>query len=415
MKKAIKWTIFILLVLGAAGYGYWEMSRPLQVSLLALTPGALSVSFRETGTIAAAGFQDVHSETALTIREVHVEEGQHVTAGDALLQLDPEPLTRQLALIEAQIASVDSSRDAELRSLKDLIAQQEIELAETKRRLSVAQTEQARVKQLHDIQSATLVELEQADNAVLALNNAVSQLEKALSQLRTQAGKSDSETDRVFQAQGDVLRTQAETLRAELEKAVVTAPASGIVTEIHVKAGQPAAPSLPLLRIMTDGPRHIAVFVRAEDLMDIHVGMTVEVIREGRLEDRRFPAEIREIAPTAEERLSPLGLVEKRVKVELTADNLDDFVAGTDVDVVFTTHQESGVIVIPKAALFSDGNRDAVWVADNGTATLQHVETGLEGALDVVVTEGLSAGDWLVRDPNVAGLVAGKRLENMVP
>ena len=410
MKKAIKWTLYILILLGALGYGYWEMTKPLPVSLLELKPTDIAVSFRETGTVAASGFRDIYAETALTILDVRVKEEASVTPGDMLVLLDVEPLEQQLVSIEAQISGVDASRDSALRSLKDRVAQQKTARDETGRQLVVAQSERARAQQLFTTGGATQAELDAADNTVSSLQAAIGQIEQELSQLQAQTVQKGSETDRVYQSQADVLRTQADAIRSEMKKAEVLCPITGVVTRVYAHPGQPASPMSPLLQIMEDGTRSIDVFVRAEDLAEIKTGMIVEAVRESRAEDVRFDATVRRIASSAEERISSLGLVEKRVKVELEAEGLDAIVEGTDVDVVFTIHRESGVLAVPKTAVFKKDDKDAVWLSRDGVATMQFITTGLEAELDLVVTAGLSSGDLLVRDPNVEGLAEGKRL-----
>ena len=413
MKKVIKWTLYILILLGALGYGYWEMTKPLPVSLLELKPTDIAISFRETGTVAASGFRDIYAETALTILDVRVKEEDVVQPGDMLVLLDTEPLWQQLVSLEAQITGVDASRDSALRSLKDRVAQQKTALEETGRQLAVAQSELSRVQQLFTTGGATQAELDAADNTVSSLEGAIRQMKQELSQLQAQTVQKDSETDRVYQSQADVLRTQADVIRSEMEKAEVLSPLSGVVTRVFAHPGQPVSPMSPLLQIMEDGTRRIDVFVRAEDLSEIKTGMIVEAVRENRAADIRFDATVRRIASSAEERISSLGLVEKRVKVALEADGLDAIVEGTDVDVVFTTHRESGVLTVPKTAVFKQGDKDAVWLSRDGVAFMQFITTGLEGELDLVVTDGLSSGDLLVKDPNVEGLTEGKRLENM--
>ena len=413
MKKVIKWTLYILILLGALGYGYWEMTKPLPVSLLELKPTDIAISFRETGTVAASGFRDIYAETALTILDVRVKEEDVVQPGDMLVLLDTEPLEQQLVSLEAQITGVDASRDSALRSLKDRVAQQKTALDETGRQLAVAQSELSRVQQLFTTGGATQAELDAADNTVSSLEGAIRQMKQELSQLQAQTVQKDSETDRVYQSQADVLRTQADVIRSEMEKAEVLSPLSGVVTRVFAHPGQPVSPMSPLLQIMEDGTRRIDVFVRAEDLSEIKTGMIVEAVRENRAADIRFDATVRRIASSAEERISSLGLVEKRVKVALEADGLDAIVEGTDVDVVFTTHRESGVLTVPKTAVFKQGDKDAVWLSRDGVAFMQFITTGLEGELDLVVTDGLSSGDLLVKDPNVEGLTEGKRLENM--
>ena len=175
-------------------------------------------------------------------------------------------------------------------------------------------------------------------------------------------------------------------------------------------------PGQPLFELMADGQGYVEMFVRAADVADLSVGMQADVVLETRMADRHFPATIRDIAATAEARVSPLGMVEKRVKVTLTTQDPLDLPMGTDMDVILTTHRQEDVMVIPKVAIFtSEEGPDAVWVSRDGLAARQPVTTGLENNLDVVVVSGLNPGDQLIHDPNVAGLAEGKRVQAIQP
>ena len=410
MKKAVKWTLLILCIVAMAGYGVYEMVKPLPVELMTLSPTDISVSFKETGTVAASGKRSVYPEVSLSIASVHVSEGDSVKAGDVLVEMDAEPLTRQIASLEAQIASVDSTRVSAVRTLKDRIAQQDLALKEATRQLAYAEKEKARLGDLLKTENATQSQVDAAQNGVDALKSQILLIQKDLSQLRSQSSGKDSETDQVYESQAAVLRTQVDALRADLEKAVVKAPVDGIVATLDAKAGQPATPQMALLSLLEPGEKKVEVFILAEDVIDIQVGMPVSLLQEGRSKDLSLSGSVKAIAPSAVEKLSSLGLVEKRVKVTLAAKGLDTLVEGSDVDVTFVTQEEKQILAVPKTAVFKQDGKDMVWVVRSGKAALQPVTTGLETDLDYVITEGLKSGDVLVRNPNVAGLAVGKSL-----
>jgi len=333
-----------------------------------------------------------------------------VKAGDVLVKMDTDPLTRQIASLDAQIASVDSSRGSAVRTLMDRIAQQDVALAEARRQLVFAETERTRLGKLYESGNASRSEVDAAQNASDALKSQILLIQKDLTQLRGQAAGKDSETDKVYESQAAVLRTQADALRADLEKAVVKAPVAGIVTSLAAKEGQPALPQIPLLTLLEPGEKKVEVFVLAEDVIDLRLGMPVALLQEGRSRDISLSGTVKAIAPSAVERLSSLGLSEKRVKVTLSAEGLDALVEGSDVEATFTTFEEKQVLAVPKTAVFKQDGKDAIWLARDGKASLLPVKTGLETDLDYVITEGLKNGDILVSNPNVAGLTEGKRL-----
>ena len=208
-----------------------------------------------------------------------------------------------------------------------------------------------------------------------ALKSQILLIQKDLSQLRSQSSGKDSETDQVYESQAAVLRTQVDALRADLEKAVVKAPVDGIVATLDAKAGQPATPQMALLSLLEPGEKKVEVFILAEDVIDIQVGMPVSLLQEGRSKDLSLSGSVKAIAPSAVEKLSSLGLVEKRVKVTPCRKGLDTLVEGSDVDVTFVTQEEKQILAVPKTAVFKQDGKDMVWVVRSGKAALQPVTT----------------------------------------
>ena len=58
------------------------------------------------------------------------------------------------------------------------------------------------------------------------------------------------------------------------------------------------------------------------------------------------------------------------------------------------------VLIVPRAALFRDGERWAVFVAEDEVAVLRHVELGLTNAFRAEVINGLEAGEQVVLQPS---------------
>ena len=54
--------------------------------------------------------------------------------------------------------------------------------------------------------------------------------------------------------------------------------------------------------------------------------------------------------------------------------------------------EAKGVLKVPRAALFRDGEHWAVFVADDGVARLRHVDLGLQNSLEAEVVAGLLSG-----------------------
>ena len=124
-----------------------------------------------------------------------------------------------------------------------------------------------------------------------------------------------------------------------------------------------------------------------------------------------YEGTVAKIAPAALEKLSALGLVERRVKVTIDLDgDVNALRPGYTLDVEFTTHRQEGKLVVPKTVVFPYDKGDAVWVVREGKAVIQPVTTGLETGTDVVIEEGLQPGDKVIINPKLEGLKEGKKV-----
>jgi len=120
---------------------------------------------------------------------------------------------------------------------------------------------------------------------------------------------------------------------------------------------------------------------------------------------------VKKVAAAADERISPLGVVEQRMKtiVQLPSE-LEKLRPGTAIDVTFTTQQEEGRLVVPKTAIFPHNEGEALFVVREGRAALQPVQRGLETQEETVITEGLQPGEQVIRNPRLDGLALGRRV-----
>ncbi len=408
MKKAVKWTLITLLVLGTAAYGVYEWLKPLSLDLVTLAPADVSVTFRETGTVEPPQKWEVFPPLSLTLKTVHVSDGDLVQAGQVLATLDVTPLEQQLKILEAQISVVSASLGSTRRNYSDSIAVQELGLSELRRQHGVAEKEKARTQDLFGEGLISQAELDAADNSVKTLLGAIRQMEHEISLLRTQAVSPDSHTTLSHQTQEAVLRAQQNMVLTDIGKAPVIAPVSGIVTLLAAKEGQPVGPHQPLCQLLMTGTPKLEVLVLTEDIAELSLGMPVALIQKLREGDLQYTGTVQHIAPSAVERISSLGLVEKRVRVDVVSDQLEGMIYGSRLDVLFTTHEEKNVLAVPKMSLFKLDGQDHVWLVREGKLTQQAVEPGLETDLLRVIKNGLSSGDSIVRNPNVEGLAEGK-------
>ena len=169
---------------------------------------------------------------------------------------------------------------------------------------------------------------------------------------------------------------------------------------------------MPILTMAVTEQLVVEVDVLTEDVLDVHEGMTVELIQNRRNGDVRFQGTVTNIDEMAHETQSALGLTEQRVKVTVEPQQgITSLHAGYAVDVRFTTLQQEHQLAVPKVALYPWNGGDAVFVVRNGRANVQSVTTGVETTDVVVVSKGLQAGDQIIKNPQLEGLQDGKRVK----
>ena len=155
----------------------------------------------------------------------------------------------------------------------------------------------------------------------------------------------------------------------------------------------------------------VSAFLLTEDVINVTQGSKVRLIQERRNGDYEFSGTVKEIAPTAIEKVSALGLTERRVKVTIQPEEqIPELRPGYALDVKFTVLEQENKLAVPKTSLFPYEGGDAVWVVRNGKAVIQTVIKGLKTDEKVVIEEGLKAGDKIIKNPQLEGLEEGKRV-----
>ena len=125
MKKAIA-IILTLCILGAAGYFGWQayqkyIAQPADsgsatlVTPYTITRGNLSKTVTGTGTLSISQTENVSLDYGVTVTETLVEEGDTVTAGQALLSVDTSALQTAIDTLQDELGSTVS----ELATLSD--------------------------------------------------------------------------------------------------------------------------------------------------------------------------------------------------------------------------------------------------------------------------------------------------------
>lgn len=185
---------------------------------------------------------------------------------------------------------------------------------------------------------------------------------------------------------------------AEAAGTAVSAPMGGIVTGVYVKEGESVAAGTPLFEISNLEDVYVKTDVIAEDADLLREGDSVRIYNK----DSGFRdelAQVQKIHIKAEDKLSDLGVSQKRVTVEIAFGSAETARLGSSMDVEITVERKENVLRVPERAVFEKEKADCVYVLENGKAVLRQVETGLEGEDYLEVLSGLKAGDLVILSP----------------
>ncbi|MPN49865.1 hypothetical protein SDC9_197489 [bioreactor metagenome] len=101
--------------------------------------------------------------------------------------------------------------------------------------------------------------------------------------------------------------------------------------------------------------------------------------------------------------ISPLGLEERKVKIEVTPSislTEEKIGIGYDVDVQFLLYKEENSLAVPKTALFKDNGIDKVWIVNGRALHAIEVKTGMDLRTETVILSGLESDSFVVTGSN---------------
>jgi len=224
-------------------------------------------------------------------------------------------------------------------------------------------------------------------------------------------------------AQIDGLNEQVSSLNAQIDAvnvdiqeqeklqkdSTIVSTVDGVVSDLPASASNMAYSASPVAVIAT-GRSLVNVYVSTNDIDNVSVGKDVDLILRRREGDETYKATVVKIDDKAEVQVSSLGVEERKVKVYVQPkEHPELFITGYDADVRFLVYQKENALIVPKTAVFKDGDADRVWIIKDGVLQKADVTKGQELTNDVVIEGGLSAGDAVVTDSTQKELKVGAK------
>jgi RND family efflux transporter MFP subunit len=338
-----------------------------------------------SGTLLSPDQARVSSEVAGIVRDVPVQLGTEMRAGDVLVRLEPRELQLaldraegQLRQIEAQLG-IDRSQDKRPPS-DDQIAS--VRQAAANR--DDARNTFKRAMQLHDRGLMSQVDF---DTAETRLKVAEANYQAAVDNV--QALKATLQ-DR---------RAAWELAQKKLNDAVIRAPVAGAVSERLVQPGEFIRENTPVATIVQVNPLKLKTAIQEKYAGLIRPGQVVAFAVEA-FPTRTFSGKVAYVSPAVDQ-------TTRTFPVEALVDNTDRVLKpGFFTKGVVRTHVDDNVMAIPEDAISTLAGVSTVYVIENGKARQQQVSLGARQDKLVEIITGLK-GDETLATSNLSQLATG--------
>lgn len=390
MSKKILLTLLVAALLAAGGWFAFRRNSDGEpaVQTQAIRKGNLVIVSAASAKIEADIEVEVKSRASGEVIELRVEAGDTAAAGDLLVRLDPTDEERRLQEAEANLLAARSAQSQAAADLSSARAN-EVDAAGRAERRRVAS-------------EAGIVSGEEARASATAASVA---REAAL------GSRARLESSRTGVTRASLTIEEA---RKRLRETTIRAPVAGTVLSVAVERGTIISSGMTnvgggtLLLTIGDLSRLYAVASLDEaEIGMVRTGQRAK-IRVDAFPDRPFRGEVERIAPMG---VAEANVVTFDVRIRVTDDSAYLLRPGMSADVEIETARHADVLLVPVAALRSEG-RDRYVILASGER--RHVRTGATDGVHAVLLEGLAEGEEVVVTGGAPGAGGGDAQRRMM-
>ena len=334
--------------------------------------------YEAIGTVRSMTTTVLSSKIMGTIISLRAREGEKVSAGQVIVEIDNRDASAQL-----------QKADAGLRQAQEGLAEVEQAINAAKSAQAAAEANQrladstnARYRALLDRKSVSPQEFDEARSKQ---EMAEAEARRAADNLKMLAAKRQQALAGIDQAKAEIA-----TARVFVSYARITSPISGVVVSKNTEVGSTATPGAPLLTIEDSSRYRLEVAVEESRLGKIGMGQRARV-RIDALGGDDLEGGVSEITPAAD----PMSR-SYSVKIDLPA--RQSLRSGLYGVARFASGQRQAIL-IPQKAVAQRGQLAGVFVVDDaGVARLRLIKTGKSYGESVEALSGLSDGERIVVD-----------------
>ncbi len=378
----------IVIIAGVIVGGIFMMRAYIKPSV---STSQFTAAIADTGdienTINAAGeilpeFEEIlTSPIHAAIRNVLMDAGTHVKAGQSIITLDKAAAQTEYDRLGYQI----ESRENEIRKLKLNLEKSFYDIKSNNSikqlRISNYKDAVASAKRLFKAGGGTQEDIEHAE-----LNLKVAELEKR--QLENEISNKQ-QTMKIEIREAEIAlaiqRNDQRDYKRKLDLANVVATRDGVVTWVNKNIGASIKEGESLVRIANLSSYKVAGSIADHHLDRLHPGLPVII----RINDVQLRGRVANISPAVNNSVVSFEVQLDKKNNKLLRPNMK-------VDLFLVTETRNNVVRLPNGPAFKGSNAQQVFVMKNGKAVRRQVKTGLSNFDYIEILQGIKPGEKVI-------------------
>ncbi len=374
------WVVLAAIVVGVIILAAF-MSRRREVPVRAAKADreTITATIQTNGKIEPLNNFEAHSPAATAVRRVLVHEGEHIKAGQLLVELDDAGFRSQAARARTQIRAAEADLNA-VRSggTREEVLTNQSQLATARTERDVAQRNLKAMQELQTRGAASAGEVTDAENRVKTAQAQVSLLEQKL-----KSRYSGPEVAKV-QAQEDEAKAAYAAAQELLQQSNIRAPHDGTVYSLPVHPGQFVATGELLVQVADLSRVQLRAFVDEPDVGRLQSGQPVKVTWDA-LPGRVWNGKVAQVPTTV------VTLGTRNVgQITCMVDNPEEkLLPNVNVNVSIVTAQHDNALTVPREAIHQDDGKRFVYEINDSELKRRDVQTSLSNLTRMEITQGI--------------------------
>jgi RND family efflux transporter MFP subunit len=337
------------------------------------------------GSLISPDQAKVSSEVAGVVRQVLVELGQEVKAGQVVAKLDSRELDLALQRARSQLRQTEAQLGIDGVRLKEPPPDEQISSV----RSSAANRDdaQAQLRRAQRLRSQNLLPQADLDTAETKVKVTEANYQAALEAVQS------------LKATLQERRQAVELADKKLSDAEIRASVSGQISERLVQQGEYIRENTPVVSIVQMSPLKVKTAIQERHAGLVHAGLGVEFAVES-APGEKFNGKVAYVSPSVDQ-------ATRTFAVEVLVDNSHRRLKpGFFAKGVIYTHRDDNVLAVADAAISTLAGVSSVYVVESGKARQQAISLGVHVGELVEVLSGIK-GDEILASSNLTQLATG--------